>query len=142
VSPSARGRARLAARAAAAELGVVAAFQVAVAAGAPWGAWTQGGGTDGVLPPGRRGVAAGSAVLVLALAAGLLARVGEGPLRSAPPRVVDRLAQVCAGYSVLSVPVNAASRSRRERALWTPACVVLAALSVTAVRSSPRAAAS
>lgn len=138
---SARARARLAARAAAVELVGVATFQVAVASGAPWGAWTQGGGTDGVLPPRQRWAAGGSALLVLALAAGLLARVDEGPLRSAPPRLVDGLARVCAVYSALSVPLNAASRSRRERALWTPACIVLATLSLTAVRGSRRPAA-
>lgn len=111
---------------------------MAVASGAPWGAWTQGRGTDGVLPPRRRRAAGGSALLVLALGAGLLARVDEGPLRSAPPRLVDGLAWLCAAYSALSVPLNAASRSCRERALWTPACVVLATLLLTAVRGSRR----
>ena len=44
---------------------VVAAFQVLVALGAPWGAFTQGGGTEGTLPTVGRGIAVVSAVIVL-----------------------------------------------------------------------------
>ncbi|MCX6460819.1 MAG: hypothetical protein NTZ03_10985 [Actinobacteria bacterium] len=41
---------RVAARCAVALLGLVALFQIALVAGAPWGAFTQGGQTSGTLP--------------------------------------------------------------------------------------------
>jgi hypothetical protein len=80
------------ARIAAAIFAAVAAFQVLVALGAPWGAFTQGGGTDGALPVVGRGIAAVSALIVLVMAGAMLARAGLGPFRSAPRVVITVLA--------------------------------------------------
>ena len=62
---------------------VVAAFQVALVFGAPWGAYTQGGETEGALEASRRVVAAISCAILLAVAVAILARVREGPLKGA-----------------------------------------------------------
>ena len=48
------------------------AFQAAIALGAPWGVYTQGGGTSGQLPAGGRVIAVVSIAILALLAAGLL----------------------------------------------------------------------
>jgi hypothetical protein len=68
----------LAARAAAVVMVAVAAFQVALVFGAPWGAYTQGGGTKGALDTSGRVVAAISCAILLVMAAAILAQVREG----------------------------------------------------------------
>ncbi len=136
MSSSRRSLARAAARTAALELALVSGFQVAVAAGAPWGAWTQGGTAVAVLPPRGRLAAGVSTALLLTWAGALLARTGEGPMRAALPRLVTGLAYSAAGYGVLGTAINAVSRSPHERALWTPASAALAALSLIAIRGS------
>ena len=64
----------LAARAAALAMVGVAAFQLALVFGAPWGVYTQGGGTDGALDASGRGLAGVSCVILLVMAAAILAR--------------------------------------------------------------------
>jgi hypothetical protein len=58
----------------------VAAFQVALVLGAPWGEYTPGGGTSGLLPASGQTVAALSCLLSILMAGAILARAGEGPL--------------------------------------------------------------
>lgn len=129
-------RARASARAAALGLSMVACFQVAVSAGAPWGRWTQGGATAGTLPTPQRVAAGASAALLLTWAVALLARVGEGPMRDVRPRLIAGLAYSTAGYAALGTAMNAVSRSPHERALWTPVSAAIAGLSIVAVRGS------
>ncbi|WP_380167829.1 hypothetical protein [Jannaschia sp. R86511] len=116
----------------------VAGFQVAVAAGAPWGRWTQGGTAPGVLPQPQRVAAVASAGLLVTWGGALLGRVGEGPMRDAHPRLVAGLSYSAAAYAVLGTVVNALSRSPHERALWTPVSAVIAGLSIVTVRGSRR----
>jgi len=72
----------LAARATAVVMVGIAAFQVALVFGAPWGAYTQGGGTEGALDTSGRVLAAVSRPILRVTAAAILARVHEGPLRT------------------------------------------------------------
>jgi hypothetical protein len=65
----------LAARAAAGVILGVAVFQVALVLGAPWGVYTQGGGTEGALDTAGRVLAAVSCAILLVMAAAILARV-------------------------------------------------------------------
>ena len=74
----------LAARAAAVVMVGIAGFQVALVLGAPWGAYTQGGQTEGALDASGRVFAAVSCAILLVMAAAILARVHEGPLKNAP----------------------------------------------------------
>jgi len=113
------------ARIAAALFLVVAVFQVLVALGAPWGAFTQGGGTEGALPTVGRGIASVSAVIVLVMAASILARAGLGPFKRAPHMVITALAWLTTIYSALSVLANIATPSVRERVVWGPVCIVI-----------------
>jgi hypothetical protein len=128
----------LAARAAAVLLVGIAVFQVALVLGAPWGAYTQGGETTGVLDESGRVLAAVSCVLLLLMAAAILGRVREGPLGNGPPRLVTALAWFTTIYSGLAVVLNLASQSSSERAVFGPIAVLLFALVVTTMVGSRR----
>ena len=96
------------------------AFQLALAAGAPWGAAAWAGQSPGVLPPSLR---AASAVSVLAYA-GLAAVVVTDRLRPTTRR------RVLTGASLLMVVGtvgNLATPSPIER-LWAPVAAAIALL--------------
>jgi hypothetical protein len=96
-----------------------AAFQLALACGAPWGNAAYGGAYSGVLPPNiRAGSAAASAVYLLLAA---VAGTGWVPARWRRRLVLATMALMSVG-SVL----NLASPSLLEQMLWTPVTVVLA----------------
>jgi hypothetical protein len=103
----------------------LAVFQVALAAGAPLGAFAWGG-SHRVLPTRLR---VGSAVSVVIYAlfaafvldkAGLLSLVPGGDLVQVGMWLIS-------GYLVLGIVVNGISRSRPERMVMTPVTAVLAA---------------
>ena len=103
----------------------VAAFQTALAAGAPAGhlAWGGAGGT-GVLPTHLRVASAASAAFWL----GAAATVASGNRRAA---------RRIAGLLVVGCVLNAASPSRAEARLWAPTSLALAGLTAAASRSAP-----
>lgn len=114
-------------RATAVGLGGVAAFQVALAAGAPWGRASYGGAHPGVLPSRLRVVSAVAALFY----SGLSAAVAH---RHTPVRVRR---QVLAGIATLmgvGAVMNGLSPSWPERAIWTPTTAVLAAFAWRARR--------
>jgi hypothetical protein len=117
--------ARVAAWLAAAGFLIVAAFQVALVLGAPWGEYTQGGTASGPLAASGRILAALSCALSIIMAGAILARAGEGPLRRLPRRVVTVLAWITTGFAVLTVVLNLITSSAGERALWAPVSIVL-----------------
>jgi hypothetical protein len=128
----------LAARAAAVVMLGVAAFQVALVFGAPWGAYTQGGETEGALHTSGRVLAAVSCVILLLMAAAILGRVREGPLRNAPGSLVTALAWFTTIYSAIAVVLNLATQSASERAVFAPISILLLVLVVTAMVGSRR----
>jgi hypothetical protein len=128
----------LAARAAAVVMLGIAAFQVALVFGAPWGAYTQGGGTEGALATSGRVLAAVSCAILVVMAAAILARVGEGPLTTAPRRLVTALAWLTTLYSALAVVLNLATESSSERAVFAPTAILLFVLVVTTMVGSRR----
>ena len=130
----------LAARAAAALMVGIAAFQVALVFGAPWGAYTQGGETEGALDAPGRVLAAVSCALLLVMAIAILARVHEGPLRNAPGRLVTALSWLTTIYSALAVVLNLATPSSSERAVFAPTAILLFVLVVTTMAGSRRTA--
>ncbi|MFS0703698.1 hypothetical protein AB6N23_04175 [Cellulomonas sp. 179-A 9B4 NHS] len=117
---------RRAGRAAAALLTGVAGFQLAMAAGAPWGAVAYGGGHPGVLPDELR-VTSAVAVPVYATLAAVAAGVGGPRLRRAVLRGTTALL-------VVGCAVNLASPSLPERLIWVP---VSAAAAVLTWRAAP-----
>ena len=126
----------LTARIAAVVMVGIAAFQVALVFGAPWGAYTQGGETEGTLNASGRVVAAVSCAILLVMAAAILARVEEGPLKNAPGRVVTALAWFTTIYAGLAVVLNLATRSSAERAVFAPTAILLFVLVVTTMVGS------
>jgi hypothetical protein len=110
----------LAARAAAVVMVGVAAFQVALVLGAPWGAYTQGGETEGALDTSGRVLAAVSCAILLVMAAAILARVREGPLKGASGKLVTALAwfttiYVGVGARCVRADGGPSVRPRRDR---------------------------
>ena len=126
----------LAACTAAVVMVAVAAFQVALVFGAPWGAYTQGGRTDGALETSGRVLAAVSCTILLVMAVAILARVREGPLKNAPGRLVTALAWFATVYSALAVVLNLATQSSSERVVFGPSAILLFALVVTTMVGS------
>jgi hypothetical protein len=104
-------------------LAALSVLQVSLIAGAPLGrfAW---GGQHVVLPVGLR---IGSAVAVaLYTAFALLMLQTAGAFSVLPRGLVAVAIWVLAVYFAIGVAVNAASPSRRERAVMTPVSLVLA----------------
>lgn len=126
----------ISARAAAAVIAVVVAFQLALVLGAPWGDLTQGGAYSGTLPAVGRAVAGISLLLLGLMAVSLLARAGEGPLTSAPRLLVAILGWLAVAYLALAIVVNLATPSMGERLIWAPVSAVAFVLAlVTMLRT-------
>jgi hypothetical protein len=117
---------------------LVAAFQVALVLGAPWGEYTQGGGTTGALAASGRIIAAVSCLLEILMAGAILARAGVGPLRRLPSRVVTVLAWITTVIAALTVVLNLITRSPAERNLWGPVSIVLLLLVISVMVTTRR----
>ena len=97
----------------------MAGFQIALAAGAPWGAAAWGGANPGVLPRGLRVSSAGSGLVYV-----LLAVAARSTL--IPVQLRRRILTIAFGGMVVGTVMNLASPSNIERALWTPVAAALA----------------
>lgn len=108
-------------------LAALAVFQLALALGAPWGqlAW---GGQHRVLPARLR---AGSAASILIYALIAAVALDRGGLIDVFPDAFSAISMwVVFAYFALGILLNAASRSKTERAVMVPVTIVLAALSL------------
>lgn len=107
-------------------LAALAVLQALVAAGRPYGRLVWGGQHE-TLP---RNLRIGSVISIgLYVVLGLVAVARAGAFGEAGTVVVIA-AWVLAGYFALGILMNGISRSRLERAVMTPVCVVLAACSL------------
>lgn len=104
-------------------LGVLGGFQMALAAGAPWGSAAYGGKHPGVLPTRLRVVSA-AAVPVYGALFVLVAREPLGQRQR-------RAHEVVAGLFAAAVLLNLASPSRAERG-WAPVCAAIATATLAA----------
>ena len=87
---------------------------------------------------GRGVFAAVSCAILLVMAAAILARVGEGPLKRAPGKLGTALSWFTTIYSALAVVLNLATQSSSERAVFAPTAVLLFVLVVTTMVGSRR----
>jgi len=114
-------------------LGVVA-FQIALAAGAPWGAHAMGGASPGQFPPALRVAAMIQAVLLAGMAAVILARAGL--IFPGWSRVSHWLVWIVVALTALSLALNLITPSAGERAIWAPTLVLLLISSLIVAFSS------
>jgi hypothetical protein len=113
----------------------VVAFQIALAAGAPWGAFAMGGAFPGQFPPALRIAALIQAALLVGMAAVVLARADLILPRWS--RVSRWLVWIVVAFAALSLILNLITPSASERAIWAPtAFLLLISSSVVAFTNS------
>ncbi len=103
--------------------GGVIVFQLALALGAPWGAYAMGGAFPGRFPMPMRVAAVVQAVVIGLIAMGVLSVAGivlPGLKEAAP-----WLAWAAVVFSAVAVALNALSRSAGERKIWVPVTLVM-----------------
>jgi hypothetical protein len=105
----------------------VAAFQTALALGAPWGRAAWGGAHQGRLPQRLRIASGFAALFWVAAAFVVLARAGYD-ISPFPFAVARWGTWALFGLSALGAVINLVSRSRLERLIWSPVSALLALL--------------
>src|SRR5688500_14396531 len=98
-------------------LGVVA-FQLALAAGAPWGAYAMGGAFPGRFPPRMRAAATVQAIALTVL--GVIVVSHAGLAATSVAQAAPWLVWLAVAVSVASLVLNAISPSAGERRIWVP----------------------
>ena len=109
-------------------------FQLALAAGAPWGEFAMGGAFPGQFPPTMRVAAMIQAALIAGMATVVLARAGiffTGWMRR-----VRWLIWIVVGYGVIGPVLNLITPSAGERALWAPVALVMLVSSVIVAKGT------
>jgi hypothetical protein len=103
---------------------IVCLFQIALASGAPWGAYAYGGARVGKLPVGFRINSVVAAVVMLAISGHYLAQLGVFTplLDSAGNSVVN---WVLVTFTGLSAIANTITRSKKERAVWAVPTILM-----------------
>lgn len=107
---------------------IVIAFQIALAAGAPWGAYTMGGAYPGQFPPQLRVAAIVQALILAFWALAVLARAGIALPKWS--RTSRWLIWGVVAFSTLSLILNTITPSAGERAIWAPVALVMLISSV------------
>ena len=107
---------------------VLCGFQAALVAGAPWGAYTQGGRVIGPLDARGRLMAFLSIPVLLFMGAAIVSAGSAGPFGW--PRWTGWLAL---GFTVLTTVANWATPSGPERRLWGPVTLIMLACAVAAL---------
>ena len=102
-------------------LGVIA-FQIALVAGVPWGAYAMGGAFPGQLPPALRIAAIVQAVLLAGMAAVILAQAG---LILPGWSQGSWLVWIVVAVMLLGLVLNLITPSAGERKIWAPALAIL-----------------
>ena len=115
--------------------GGVVAFQIALAAGAPWGAYAMGGASPGQYPPGLRIAAVVQAAIVVLMAAVVLSRAGVA--LPAWSRASRRLVWLVVVVGAASLVLNLVTPSAGERLVWAPVAFLLLACSVLVATGRP-----
>ncbi len=107
---------------------VLALFQLALAAGAPWGSLAMGGRFPGRFPPSMRVAAVVQVFIYVLMAAVVASRAG---LALPEWGEVSRVAVwVVAGLMAVAVVLNVITPSKWERRIWAPVALGLVASSL------------
>ncbi len=108
-------------------------FQIALAAGMPWGELAWGGSHPGTLPRQLR-IASGASVAILLVLA-LVVLIRAGLLLQSWKHRTRQLIWVAVGYGALGVVANAITPSTWERIVWLPVTILLLVASLIVARS-------
>jgi hypothetical protein len=108
-------------------IGVIA-FQIALAAGAPWGAYAMGGASPGQFPPSLRIAAIVQAALIASTIAIVLVRAEV--IRATWVGLARKLVWAVVALNALSLVLNLITPSAGERAIWAPVAALLLLSSV------------
>jgi hypothetical protein len=113
----------------------VIVFQLALALGAPWGAYAMGGTFPGRYPPAMRLGAVVQAVVIGGLAVVVLSAAGI----VLPGLATDLpwLVWVAVAFSAIAVALNSISRSAGERRIWVPVSLVMLVSSLLVALTAP-----
>jgi len=103
-------------------------FQLALALGAPWGAYAMGGRYPGRFPAPMRIAAVVQALILVGLAGVVLARAGL--MLEAWDSAASWLIWIVVGFSTVSLVLNAITPSKGERLVWVPVAMVMLASSL------------
>ena len=125
-------RSRLAAKLFGVLTALAVAFQLALAAGAPWGRLAMSGRFPGTLPAPMRAAAVVQALVLVVVALIVAARA-----HLLFPRwygASRKLVWVVVGFSLVSVVLNAMTPSPLERAVWLPVTCGLLICSLVVAR--------
>jgi hypothetical protein len=118
---------RVAALVYAAVSAAVVGFQLALAAGVPWGAYAMGGAFPGRFPMELRVAAAVQALVLAGMAAVVLSRAG---LLMPGWRRAQRMAWLVVAVAAISLVLNLITPSAGERAIWAPVAFLMLVSSV------------
>ena len=113
----------------------VAAFQVALAAGAPLGHMAWGGTHDRELPVTMRINSGVAAIMLVFAAIVVLAEAGVTSWSPIPDFLLTPTVWILAGLMLFNTVGNLASQSRFERFVFAPITLVLAGLCVAVALS-------
>jgi len=102
---------------------VVVAFQIALAAGAPWGEFAMGGAFPGQFPLALRIAALIQAALLVGMALVVLARADL--ILPKWSRVSRWLVWFVVAFAAVSLVLNLITPSAGERAIWAPIAFLL-----------------
>jgi len=115
-------------------LGVVA-FQIALAVGAPWGAYAMGGAFPGQYPPELRAGAVIQAILLVGFAAVVLAHAELIQVRWLSK--ARWLSWVVVALFAIFLVLNLITPSAGERALWVPVIFLMLGCSLIVALGKP-----
>ena len=101
----------------------VVVFQMALAVGAPWGAYAMGGAFPGQLPPALRVAAIVQAALLIGMAGVVLSRAEV--ILPGWARASRWLRWFVVAFATLSLILNLITPSAGERAIWAPVAALL-----------------
>lgn len=107
---------------------VVVLFQIALALGAPWGAYAMGGAFPGRFPPRLRVAAVVQAILLVVFAAVVLSFAGLA--LPGWTQTASWLIWLVIAFNAIAAVLNTITRSVVERRLWAPVTYVMLACSV------------
>ncbi|CAM4378611.1 hypothetical protein L1N85_25675 [Paenibacillus alkaliterrae] len=109
-------------------IAIVILFQIALAAGMPWGSYAMGGKFPGKFPPTMR-IAALIQVIILSLIASIVL-IKSGLIFPDWSSFTEAAIWFVVAFSVIATLLNVITRSVWERRIWAPVCLLMLITSI------------